>query len=302
MSGSVSGVPTLTTGQAITGISFNIVNVSSSFYSSGKVWKLNTGLVQYQDGDPNSIPTTSGETGVVSGKTTTILSNQYSEGFSFTVQAQNSVGIFGGMSTYTDNSKRVDTVSNETERLTSGTGPYPSTGATSSNYGNAFPSSTSLLTNTMDLQLKNGVYSWLNGDYSTFGGPNYTNVTTGDNAYGDGIMWRWATFNIGTLNNSVNKFFVLFNSNAVLGTAWTDIKLYVKVGTSGWLDATAQRALTSPYSDGDTVLSISESIAYYKRMIDFGTTPRSGVVYVRIGIKSTNTTFNFKKPTLVLSA
>jgi hypothetical protein len=302
MGGSVSGVPTLTAGQSITDIGFNIDNVSSYFYSSGDVWKLNVGLVQGMSGDPNSIPTSNGETGVVSGKTTTVLSNQYSEGFSFNVQAQNSVGVFGSISTYVDNSKRVDTVSNETERLTSGTGPYPTTGDSSTNYGNVFPSSTSLLTNTMDLQLKNGVYSWLNGNYTDFGGPNYTNVTTGDNAYGDGIMWRWATFNIGTLNSPVSKFFVLFNSNAVLGTAWTDIKLYVKVGSSGWLDATVQRSLTSPYSDGDTALSISESIAYYKRMIDFGTTPRSGVVYVRIGIKSTDTTFNFKKPTLVLSA
>jgi hypothetical protein len=291
MNGYVSGVPTLTAGQTINNISFKINNVSSYFYSSNPVWRLNENLVYGQSGDPDTIPISYGEIGTVTNKSTTILSNKYNEGFSFDIQGKNVFGDYGSVSTYVDNSKRVDTVSNETERLTSGIGDFPS------NYGNPYVSSYSLTNeNFTELQLKNGIYSWPNGNYTSFGGPNYNNITNGDNI--GGIIYRWATFSLGSILTPINKFKISI-PNSIIGNSWDSIKLYIKIGTSGWLDGTVQRALMSPYNDGDTVLSISESERYNTRMIDLGTIPRNGTIYIRIGIKSTDTNFKFTKPTII---
>jgi len=74
----------------------------------------------------------------------------------------------------------------------------------------------------------------------------------------------------------------------------------VKIGGSGWLDATTDYSFGDglPYDDGEPALDIANSTTYNVRKITFGTVPRSGDVYVRIGIKSTDTTFSFKKPTM----
>jgi hypothetical protein len=293
MSRYVSGVPSLAVGDSITGITFNINNVSSYFYSSTSVWRLNAGLVTSQTGDPNSIPTSYGETGSVSNKTTTILSNQFSDtSLVFDIQGRNSIGTYGTITTYTNNSKRVDTVSTESERLTSGTGNYPIS------YGSIFTSSASLIgANTMELQLINGYYKWpVNFDYSSYdSGPNYTGITTGDNI--SGVEWRWATFNVGTKSTAVSNVTITITSGTI-GTSYTDIKMYVKIGASGWLDATLPQSVVAPYADGDAALDVAGSTPYTIRKVTFGTTPRSGIVYVRIGIKASDTTFQYKLPTM----
>ena len=290
MTGHVSGVKTMTSGQAITNITFNITNVSSYFYAATSVWALNAGIVAGQTGNPSAIPTSYGETGSVNSATTTVLNNKYSENLNFTISGRNSVGTYGSDTTFTDSTKRVDTVSVESERLTSGTGNFPVS------FGNAFDSTQSLTDNyTNELQLINGSYKWLAGDYTVFGSPNYSSVTTGDNI--GGTHYRWATFNVGNKSTPVNNITITI-PDAVIGTSWNAIKMYVKIGDSGWLDATAAQAIGAPYANGDAALNVAASTAYNVRVITFGTVPRSGTVYVRIGIRASDTTFTFKKPTM----
>jgi len=294
MEGYVSGVKTLTAGQAINNISFSIVNVSSYFYSLAPIWKINENLVYEQVGDSDIVPTVHGEIGDVTNKSTNILAGKFNnDNFQFSIQARNSIGVYGNSNTYIDNSKRVDTVSNETERLSSGVGQYPST------FGLPYSSSTSLTTgNTMELQLINGSYKWLSGDYTAFGSPNYSGVTTGDNI--NGIEYRWATFMVGTKSSAVNSVTITIPS-ANIGSNWNSIKMFVKIGNSGWLDATTDYSFGDglPYNNGEPALDIANSTGYNVRKITFGTVPRNGDVYVRIGIKSTDTSFSFKKPIMM---
>ena len=290
MGGNVSGVKTLTAGQTISGITFNINNVSSNFYAATSVWELNAGLVAGQNGDPSTIPTTNGGTGTVSTASTTVLASQYNENLTFTVRGRNSIGTYGTNTTFTTGNTRIDTVSVETERLTSGIGNYPVS------FGSAFASSESLIgTYTNELQLINGYYKWLGGDYTAFGSPDYSGVVAGDNI--SGTHYRWATFNVGTKSSEVNNITITI-PNATIGTAWNAIKMYVKIGSSGWLDATVAQAVAAPYNDGEAALNVAGSTAYNVRVVTFGTVPRSGTIYVRMGIKASDTTFMFKKPTM----
>ena len=77
--------------------------------------------------------------------------------------------------------------------------------------------------------------------------------------------------------------------------------MYVKIGASGWLDATINQNVAAPYANGDGALDIADSTQYNIRKVTFGTSPRNGQVYVRIGIASTNTSYQFQTPTTVLS-
>jgi hypothetical protein len=291
MNGYVSGIKTLTNGQTVSNISFNINNVSSYFYAASSVWRLNAGLVGGTTGDPTSIPTSNGETGSVSGISVNVLDNVFSDnGFTFTVQGRNSIGVYGSNTIYSNSNYRVDTVSNETERLTSGTGLYPTT------FGSTFDSSKNLATvNTNELMLLNGSYSWPIGNYTSFDSPDYSTVVNGDNI--SGTQYRWATFNLGNKSTPVNNI-TLTIPNATIGSSWNSIKFYVKIGDSGWLDGSVAQSVAAPYNDGDAALDVAGSTEYNVRKITFGTVPRSGTVYVRIGISSTNTTYKFKKPTM----
>ena len=291
MSGYVSGVKTMSVGQVITNIGFNIIGASSYFYPVGSVWKIKDGVVYSQEGGLDHVPIEYNHTGVVSGINTSIMNNKFdNDKLIFVVQSKNYITPFGGDVVFSDITKRVDTVSVESERLTSGTGNFPVS------FGNAFDSTQSLTDNyTNELQLINGSYKWLAGDYTVFGSPNYSSVTTGDNI--GGTHYRWATFNVGNKSTPVNNITITI-PDAVIGTSWNAIKMYVKIGDSGWLDATAAQAIGAPYANGDAALNVAASTAYNVRVITFGTVPRSGTVYVRIGIRASDTTFTFKKPTI----
>jgi hypothetical protein len=279
----ISGVPSLATGDNITSIEFDINNVSSHFYSSTSVWQLNAGLVGGLTGDPDSIPSTYGETGHASNKTATVLTNQYSDtSFSFTVRGRNSMGTYGTNTTFTDSTKRVDTVSNESSRKTSGSGNYPSTG-----WGSTYDSTQSLVgTYTDEMMLKNGIYQYPNGNYSTLTsptGPNYTGVS--------GI--RWATFNIGTLSNNV-AFTMTFTSPVGI-TSIGQSGLYIEIkidGATSWVNGNAAYpGVGNPGSgpDGDPAVVVGSSTPTSRR-ITFGT-GRSGSVIVRVGINGSGITF-----------
>jgi len=274
MTSYISGVPTLTTSDQITNLSFTINNVSSYFYATSYVWEAQQNLISSKTGDPDTIPSTYGETGSVTSETLSIRSGVFSDtSFSFSIRSRNSKLVNSTSETYTDTARRVDTVSNETIRRTSGTGSYPSTG-----WGGTYDSTESLLLN-QELQLLNGRYVYPTNDYTTQGGPDYSSISSGV---------RWVTFTtLGTFSNN-SSFTLTFNGSQNI-TDREQSGLYVEVKISGstdWVDGnSAYVAGTDPGSsgDGDPAMVYGSSSATARR-ITFGSITYSGPIIIRIGI------------------
>ena len=284
MTSYISGVPTLTTSNTITGIGFSVSNVSSYFYAATSVYQINAGLIAGSTGDPDSIPTFYGQTGSVSGKSGAVLTSQFSDtSFTFTVRGRNSIGTYGSNTTFTSTLHRVDTVSNESSRKTSGTGSNPASG-----YGSAYDSSVSLVgANTEELQLRNGVYLYPTINYTSVGGPNYSSASG----------TRWATFNIGTFTNN-SAFTLNFVSSSGISTSTGVAGLLVEVkieGSSFWVDGdSAYAGVGNPGStvDGVAALVVASSTATSRR-ITFGSVTHTGSIIVRIGITGSGTGIQF---------
>lgn len=299
--GYISGVPALTASQNITGVSFSVQNAASYFYCNTSVW-TGSGNVTTISGDPDSIPTTPFQTSIVSGRTFSVSNGIFSDtSFAFTVVAKNSIGNNGTSMTLISNNHRVDSISNETSnvspntnrnRLTSGSGDFPTTG-----YGSAYSSTQSLVgLYTTEMQLINGRYQYPSGNYtayvSTFGaGPNYTGIT------GD----RWATFNIGTLTAQSSftlNFIGSTGITAVIGQS--GLKVFVKIEgstpTPYWSDANADFApFSTPgmSSDGSGCVNVGSSTAT-SRLITFGSTLLTGNIIVRVAITGPSTGISFQ--------
>jgi hypothetical protein len=282
MTSYISGVPTLTTSDTITSISFNITNVSSYFYSATSVYAINAGLVAGSTGDPDSIPTSHAETGSVTGKSAAVLTNQFSDlSLSFTAKGRNSIGTYGSNTTFTSTTHRVDTVSNETPRKTSGSGSYPASG-----YNGVYGSSQSLVvTYTEELQLRNGLYVYPTVDYTSVGGPNYSGASG----------TRWATFNLGTFTNN-NAFTLNFISSTGITLIYGESNLLVEVkieGATYWVDGDdAYGGVGDPgsYVDGVAAVDVASSTATSRR-ITFGAPTYTGDIIVRVGFTGTGLQF-----------
>ena len=281
MTSYISGVPTLTTSQTITAIGFSVSNVSSYFYAATSVYQINAGHIAGSTGDPNNIPTAYAETGNVSGKTASIQSSQFSDlSFFFSVRGRNSIGTYGSNTTFTSTSHRIDTVSNESSRKTSGSGTYPVSG-----YNGTYGYSQSLVGSyTEELQLKNGKYVYPSVNYTSVGGPNYSGAT--------GI--RWSTFNLGTITNKV-AFTLTINGLFGISNQINNNNFYFEVKVDGsspskWVDGDSAWSGTTP-NPGSTISPDGEPASFQSypgvsvsvRRIDFGTLPKTGDVIVRIG-------------------
>ena len=281
MNNYISGVPTMSSGQLISGIYFTINNICSYFYAANHVWEIQDGLVNQFLGNPDVIPTTFGQSSSVSNKSTTIKSNVFSDNnFNFSIRARNSIGVFGDVYTFNDNTKRVDTVSNETVRKTSGTGSYPSTG-----WGEIYDSNQSLVGSyNNELMLKNGIYQYPNGNYTQQGGPNYSSVT--------GV--RWVTFTtLAVLNNNGSFTLNFINSTGITNILQNGLYIEIKVsGVTYWVNGNASYDGGNPgsTSDGDAAVVFGASTPTSRR-ITFGTDVHSGTIVVRIGITNNNITF-----------
>lgn len=288
MTSYISGVPTLTTSNTITAIGFSISNVSSYFYAATSVYQINAGLISGSTGDPDSIPTSYGETGSVTGKSGTIQSSQFSDlSFTFTVRGRNSIATYGSNTTFTSTAHRVDTVSDESPRKTSGSGSYPSSG-----YNGVYDSSQSLIgTYTEELQLRNGIYLYPTVNYTTVGGPNYSSATG----------TRWVTFNLGTFtNNSAFTLNFVSSSGISTSTGVTNLLVEVKIeGSSYWIDGdSAYSGVGNPgsTSNGVSAVVVASSTATSRR-ITFGAVTHSGSIIVRIGITGSGTGIQFSSLT-----
>lgn len=292
MSSYVSGVPTLAAGQTISSIDFDIAGAVKYFYNP-TIWRINSSYVDDTgwSAPVGGTPAANSTYNETSGSAD-ISDNAYNDtGFEYTIYGRNIQGTSDtdlvSFTTY-----RIDTVSDESTRKLSGTGQFPSTAGVNFYYG-TWVSSSDLTTGdwVRELMMKNGKYQWPGSiNYATnFGGPDYSSVTGGDTGASN---YRWACFNVGTVSNETNFTFTLNGTeNFGSSTLITGIYLYVKVvGATGtvWVDANAAWSGGNPTTDGDAMLVYGESTTTTKK-VTFGTTPRTGTVYVRIGLAPSST-------------
>jgi hypothetical protein len=152
--------------------------------------------------------------------------------------------------------------------------------------------------------LQNGIFRSPFGDWSNnypVSGPTYSTLNKNEsNAYQNpnGTYWRWATFNVGTITN-VTSFIITINNatnQSINGGEYVTIPstfaIYVTIQGAlvGWLDLNKiYQGAGSPSSDGDACYDNgydprTQSI----RKVTLGSVPRSGTVYVRIGLPTSS--------------
>lgn len=276
----ISGVPSLSANDSIV-LSIGLNGIAGDFYNStiGRILSPNGSFNQVNINPPGIL--NSGDT-YSNTHSINVLNNKYMESIQVRANAYNSKGTLSPNSDIVIQS-RVDTKSSES-RVTSGTTDYPTS------YGTAFNSSTSLKTGdyTHELQLLNALYQYPTGDYTTntpVSGPDYS--TGMGNTNGN---WRFATFELNSITDASGLTVNINNASGFSGAETSNLKLYLRVdganGTNGWIDANSSYPGTgSPTNDGDSAMDFANSDSDTKR-ITFGSTPRTGTVYVRLGIPS----------------
>lgn len=285
----VSGVPSLGAGDTVR-LYFTSSNVVSQFYNSTRINSVGSSVAAatVNDGLPPSAPPSMSL--ISSSIQLTIASGQYIAASTYTATAYNSAGTTGA-STWTPAVPiRVDTNSIETARVKSGIGQYPTLDASVSGAGAVFTASAHL-SGSKELQMINNSYQYPPAiNYTTnspIAGPNYTALTP--DIFGS-EQDRWATFisNITAASNIT----VTFNGSAnFTGVATTgSMRVYVRVSgslpTTGWIDgSTAYPGVGNPTNNGDAALVAGSSTTTAK-VVTFGTSPKTGTVFVRVGIPS----------------
>jgi hypothetical protein len=272
----VSGVPTLASGSQIK-FNFDITSAVGKFFNQTKVADITGSNTSTLNIAPNSAGYAEDEVISITNATVSVNSSTYSESPSVSIRGYNSKSTSGTSKSVSLNS-RIDTLSNESLRKVSGSGQFPATG-----YGGVFDSTQSLKnTYYEELQL-------LAGYYQIPAAVNYTSntpVAGPDYSTGMGTADRWVTFLYsGTLNN-VSAFSLNINSiqGTWSGTETSGVKIYAKVeGVTGWIDCNAAYpGVGNPSNDGDPALVFGSSTTTLKR-VTFGSAPRSGTLYIRIG-------------------
>lgn len=276
MAGNVSGVPTLTTAQSVTSISFTVSDAVSHFWAPSPFYNISGGLIVNKSGNPTSPPSTNGQTVDITGESVNIANNAFSDtSFSFGVTARNSISVSSTSSSYSNSAFRVDTTSNETGRLTSGEGQYPTTG-----WGGTYDSSVSLLTAgnySNELQLRNGIYVYPTVNYTTQGGPDYSSATG----------TRYVTFNIGSFSDN-SAFTLNITGSGINSIGQADLRIEVQIsGQTFWVDGNAEYpGVGDPGSsaNGDPAVVVGFPSTAETRRITFGSETYTGAIIVRIGM------------------
>lgn len=285
----VSGVPSLATGDNFN-LTYIISNGVSKFYPSGVFGQLITNTVtngswgtssNFLGTSINPIPF-SGDSVTLTNQVITTSNNRYGETLTVYGVGYNARSVSANSSTLTINGYRVDTVSNESIRLGSGSlQPYPT------DYGYTYNSNTSLLSGNYlnELQLLNGVYRYPNTNYVSYSGPTYTGLTNN----------RYLTFNVGNIINAANFTLNIVGTgfSTVSNQITTGIFLNVIVsGSTGWLDANSPYSSGIPFNNGDSAMDSGNSTqtsTTISRRITLGPTIRTGNVFVKIGLPSGST-------------
>lgn len=266
----ISGVPSLSATDNIL-FSFRVDNAVRTHYNATRLGTVSgANIVNFNAPTPASPPNNGASVDYLS-QSTTVLG--YAENLPVAVTPYSSNDAAGTPYNETLQS-RVDLVSDESNRVTSGSGQYPTIG-----YGDPFDSTSSLkVVYTDELQMLNGKYQRPTGDYSSnlpTAGENYdVGMGTGD---------RRVTFQPITLNNHSAFTIDILGAEDFAGIETSGVEIQVKVeGQTGWLDANASYPGTgNPSADGDPAMVYGDSDANTKR-VTFGSTVRSGDLLVRI--------------------
>jgi hypothetical protein len=285
----VSGVPSLAVGDSFV-YSYRVNSAVSKFYTTGTFAKMDgstwtTNSTSYASGSLSPKPF-SGQSVTLTSQSLAATTSKYSESPSITFYGYNAINGVGN-STSSLTGYRIDTVSNENRLRNAADGEnptfYPSVfGSTYTTtqkiVGNIEPGSNSSY--NYELQLLNGSYQVPTGDYSSYGGFDYSVP---------GSQTRFVLLT-GSPLSSVNSVTILFNGT---GGTWTaaangvtsGLYLNVKVGGTGWIDGNAAYPGSgSPSANGDPAMVASPASSAASKQITFGSTARSGTIYVRIGL------------------
>jgi hypothetical protein len=284
----VSGVPALVGGVNSAAIFFTATasNAISRFYNSTRIFRVSggSGITAVDFTLPSSPYPVSG---AISSGSRSVSVNASTTGTtpSYTITAYNSRGTTA-TGTATSNF-RIDSAVDTANRVKSSTGQYPGSG-----YTTAWDAAQDLSSaGQEELQMLAGQYQYPTGNYTSYtpAGPNYSSLP----AVTFGTI-RWVTFSLGSQTSIQNVIATLANtsnlgSSALIpsGTPNSTFYMYVKVeGVTGWVDGNAAYpGAGSPVNDGDAALVVADSTAT-SRKVTFGTTTRTGNVYVRIGFSS----------------
>jgi hypothetical protein len=282
----ISGVPTFSTND-ILAVNYGFTGLVSQVYRPNPISATSsyaTTVTNTLSGVQTSGTTISGVLNPV------VQTGKYVENILVTVTGTNGKGTVTTYSNMTiatsqaGKTMRVDTVSNETLRKLSGgiAGNFPVT------YGGVFASGSTLIAGDYlyELQMLNGVYRRISGNYTTnfpIAGPNYSSDANTD--------YRWVMFSYSiTSKSSIN---VTVNGTGMSTNAGTQVtasmKIFAKVeGSTGWLDAnTAYPGVGNPINDGDFAMVLASSTSsalVLVKNVTFGTGNYSGTVYVRLGM------------------
>jgi len=157
--------------------------------------------------------------------------------------------------------------------------------------------------NFHELQFKNGKFQKPDASgYDTLifptGAPNYSTPNEGVNDitnisgdiksnYGD-EFYRWTTFKIKDNFSGTSFTFDISGLENLTKISDSRYKLYIKIHSvsndTGWLDATLGAPANSDFTNGKGCLNmVSSNID--SRKVQLGNTPKSGAIYVRLGLK-----------------
>ncbi len=284
----VSGVPVLSSGDKIR-ISAVVNNAINRFYRNGNILEAASGQTS-SNGAGKTGRGIEGEAFEVSEANgnlveLTVLASRFSADWQGSLTAYNSRNqTAAGVVKKTGRIIRIDSLSNEVNRLEAGSGQFPVSG-----YGGAYDGSVDLSTaGNQALMMENGKYRYPSGNFSTLYpaiGPDYSGLPGLELS---GAHYRWVLFNLGQITDQSFITFTITGAENFTQKIEADVKLYAKVeGATGWLDAGAAYSAGNPAADGDPALDYGASSAIFKR-VTFGAAVRSGILWVRIGLSSTS--------------
>jgi hypothetical protein len=321
-----SGIPSIQVGDLISA-SYSVSNTPvgssypliSRFYNSDGITRLQfsaTTFVAKYDME-NGIPV-SGTSGIpfayqptweVNGLTISVAADMFDNDAWFSFSAYNPSGVvsyfpidynIGGYGVTAGYKLYVDTVSDESVRWRSGNGQFPTYGTSSYQFGELYTATHSQLSiyGTIpsvsgEMLLQNGLYQYPSGDYDMnypVTGPTYSSLYHDPVAY---LTYRWATFKVSTITSKSAIRLVINDVTGITNIAQSGMLLYVTIVDSGsqvigWIDANTVWNSGTPAVDGDAALIFVNSSAT-NRYVTFGSVPRTGDVWVRIGFPAGST-------------
>lgn len=283
----ISGVDCLTTGSIIRP-SFTVTNAIGQHYNATAIASATSSVTDTVNAAlPVAAPGAGSVFTVNSGDIDlTVQASQFSADVSVTCTGTSANPSDTDSSAVTNNI-RVDSISDETQRVKSGTGQFPAIGVGAGDAGDTYDS-TELLTANEELQLENATFKFPAAtDYTGNipAGPNYSAITGG--SFNNN---RWATFQLGPVSSVVNVTVTFGGTSGFSSVIESNFELYVLVDgatpTAGWVDGNAAYpGVGDPTNDGDAALVVGSSTATSK-VVTFGSSVKTGDVYVRVGIPS----------------